>query len=173
MCRSRSPAFDWIAEGSPASRREGEMTMRFMILVKADKNSEAGVMPSRKLLADMGKYNEELVKAGVMLVGEGLHPSSKGARVKFSGDKRTLTNGPFAETKDLISGFWMFQVKSMDEAIEWVKRAPFDGGAEIEIRQVFEAEDFGAELTPELREQEERIREQEERLRAQMAAKKK
>src|SRR5262245_37787256 len=139
--------------------------MRFMILVKADKNSEAGVMPSEKLLADMGTYNEELVKAGVMLAGEGLHPSSKGLRVKFSGDKRTVINGPFAGANDLIAGFWMFQVRSREEAIEWVKRAPFDSGAEIEIRQVFEAEDFGAELTPELREQE-------ERLRAQMAAKK-
>ena len=131
--------------------------MRFMILVKADKNSEAGVMPSEKLLAEMGKYNEELVKAGVMLAGEGLHASSKGARVKFSGRKRTLIDGPFAETKELVAGFWLWQVKSKEEAIEWVKRIPFAGG-EVEIRQVLEAEDFGPALTPELREQEERLR---------------
>jgi hypothetical protein len=133
--------------------------MRFMILVKADKNSEAGVMPSEKLLAEMGKYNEELVKAGVMLAGEGLHASSKGARVKFSGRKRTLIDGPFAETKELVAGFWLWQVKSKEEAIEWVKRIPFAGG-EVEIRQVLEAEDFGPALTPELREQEERLRAQ-------------
>lgn len=135
--------------------------MRFMILVKADKNSEAGVMPSQQLLADMGKYNEALVKAGVMLAGEGLHPSAKGARVKFSGTQRTVIDGPFAEAKELVAGFWLIQVKSRQEAIEWVKRVPFypDGGeAEIEIRQVFEAEDFGAEFTPELRQQEERLR---------------
>jgi hypothetical protein len=134
-----------------------------MILVKADANSEAGVMPSEQLLTEMGKYNEELVKAGVLLAGEGLHPSSKGARVKFSGSKRTVTDGPFAETKELIAGFWLIQVKSKEEAIEWVKRAPnpMPGTEpEIEIRQVFEAEDFGAELTPELREQEERLRAQ-------------
>jgi hypothetical protein len=134
--------------------------MRFMVIVKADKDSEAGVMPSEKLLADMGKYNEELAKAGVMLAGEGLHPSSKGARVKFSGSKRTVKDGPFAETKELVAGFWLIQAKSKEEAIEWVKRAPFDGGTEIEIRQVFEQEDFGAEFTPELREQENRIAEQ-------------
>jgi hypothetical protein len=134
--------------------------MRFMILVKADKDSEAGVMPSTDLLAKMGKFNEELVKAGVMLAGEGLAPSSKGARVKFEGAKRTVTDGPFAETKELIAGFWLWQVKSREEAIEWLKRAPFDGGTEVEIRQVFEAEDFGAEFTPELRKQEERLREQ-------------
>jgi hypothetical protein len=142
--------------------------MRFMVLVKADKNSEAGVMPDEKLLAEMGKYNEELVKAGVLLAGEGLHPSSKGARVRFSGDKRTVIDGPFAETKELVAGFWLFEVKSKEEAIEWVKRCPnpFPGTeSEIEIRQVFEAEEFGAEFTPELREQE-------ERLRAQMEAKK-
>lgn len=133
--------------------------MRFMILVKADKNSEAGVMPSEKLLAEMGKYNEELVKAGVMLAGEGLHASSKGARVRFSGGKRTLIDGPFAETKDLVAGFWLWQVKSKEEAIEWVKRIPFAGG-EVEIRQVLEAGDFGPALTPELREQEERLRAQ-------------
>jgi hypothetical protein len=134
--------------------------MRFMILVKADKDSEAGVMPSTEILAKMGKFNEELVKAGVMLAGEGLAPSSKGARVKFEGTKRTVTDGPFAETKELVAGFWLWQCKSKDEAIEWLKRAPFDGGTEIEIRQVFEAEDFGEEFTPELRKQEERIREQ-------------
>ena len=133
--------------------------MRFMIIVKADKNSEAGVMPSEKLLTEMGKFNEELVKAGVMLAGEGLHPSSKGARVKFSGAKRTVIDGPFTETKELVAGFWLWQVKSREEAIEWLKRAPFDN-TEVEIRQVFEAEDFGAEFTPELREQEERLREQ-------------
>jgi hypothetical protein len=137
--------------------QKGETTMRFMILVKADKNSEAGVMPSEKLLTDMGKYNEELVNAGIMLAGEGLHPSSKGARVKFSDGKTTVTDGPFTEAKELIAGFWLWQVKSKEEAIEWLKRAPFED-TEIEIRQVFEAEDFGAEFTPELREQEERIR---------------
>jgi hypothetical protein len=128
-----------------------------MVLVKADKDSEAGVMPSEKLLTDMGKYNEQLVKAGVMLEGEGLHPSSKGVRVRFSGAKRTVIDGPFAETKELVAGFWMWQVKSLDEAIEWLKRAPFEGN-DVEIRPVFEAEDFGAEFTPELREQEERVR---------------
>ena len=141
--------------------------MRFMIMVKATKDSEAGVMPDEKLLTDMGKFNEQLVKAGVMLAGEGLHPSSKGARVRFSGAKRTVTDGPFAETKELVAGFWIWQVKSREEAIEWVKRCPnpHAGESEIEIRQVFEAEDFGAEFTSELRAQE-------ERLRAQMAAKK-
>ena len=136
--------------------------MRFMIIVKATKDSEAGVMPSEQLLADMGKFNEELVKAGVMLAGEGLQSSAKGARVKFSGDKRTVIDGPFAETKELIAGFWIWQVKSKEEAIEWVKRCPnpHPGESEIEIRQVFEAEDFGAEFTPELREQEERVRAQ-------------
>ena len=134
--------------------------MRFMVLVKADKNSEAGVMPDEKLLAAMGTFNDELVKAGVMLAGEGLHPSSKGARVKFSGNKRTVIDGPFAETKELIAGYWLWQVKSKEEAIEWVKRCPnpMPGDSEIELRQVFEAEDFGAEFTPELREQEERQR---------------
>jgi|SRR3954463_12062145 len=136
--------------------------MRFMVMIKADKNTEAGVMPSEQLLTEMGKFNEELVKAGVMLAGEGLHPSSKGARVKFSGKNRTVVDGPFAETKELIAGFWLIQVKSKEEAIEWVKRCPnpLDGEAEIEIRQVFEAEDFGAEFTPELRAQEERLRAQ-------------
>ena len=134
--------------------------MRFMVIVKATKDSEAGVMPSEKLLADMGKFNEELVKAGIMLAGEGLHPSAKGARVKFSGSKRTVVDGPFPETKELIAGFWLWQVKSREEAIEWVKRCPnpHPGESEIEIRQVFEAEDFGAEFTPELRAQEERLR---------------
>ena len=140
--------------------------MRFMILVKADKNTEAGVMPSQQLLADMGKFNEELVKAGIMLAGEGLQPSSKGARVKFSGSKRTVIDGPFAETKELIAGYWIWQCKSRQEAIEWVKRCPNPTGAEsvIEIRQIFEAEDFGTELTPELREQEDRVRAQAEKL---------
>ena len=140
--------------------------MRFMVIVKASKESEAGVLPSRELLTEMGKFNEELTKAGVMLAGEGLQPSSKGARVRFSGKQRTVIDGPFAETKELVAGFWLWQCKSKEEAIEWLKRAPFDGGTEVEIRQVFEAEDFGAALTPELREQE-------ERLRAQTAAKKK
>jgi hypothetical protein len=133
--------------------------MRFMVLVKATKDSEAGVLPSKKMLTEMGKFNEELVKAGVMLAGEGLQPSSKGARVKFSGGKPTVTDGPFAETKELIAGFWMWKVKSKQEAIEWLKRAPFDD-EQVEIRQVFEAEDFGAEFTPELRQQEERLRAQ-------------
>ena len=136
--------------------------MRFMLMVRADKNSEAGVLPSEELLTEMGKYNEELAKAGVLLAGEGLQPSSKGARVKFSGDKRTVVDGPFTETKELIAGFWLIQVKSKEEAIEWVKRCPnpMPGSeGEIEIRQVFETEDFGDELTPELREAEERMRE--------------
>ena len=135
--------------------------MRFMIIVKATKESEAGVLPNEALLAAMGKYNEELVKAGIMQAGEGLQPSSKGARVKFSGSTRTVVDGPFAETKELIAGFWMWKCKSKAEAIEWVKRCPnpMQGDSEIEIRQVFEAEDFGAEFTPELREQEERLRE--------------
>ena len=134
--------------------------MRFMIIVKATKDSEAGKMPSPELLAAMGKYNEELVKAGIMLAGEGLHPSSKGARVRFKGDKRIVTDGPFAETKELVAGFWLWQVKSREEAIEWVKRCPnpMPGESEIEIRQVFEAEDFGAEFTPEERSREERLR---------------
>jgi len=132
--------------------------MRVIVLVKANRDSEAGVMPKQEELAAMGRFNEELVKAGIMLAGEGLHPSSKGVRVRFSGSQRTVVDGPFAETKELVAGFWIWQVKSMDEAIEWLKRAPFDDDAEIEIRPVFEAEDFGAELTPELREQEERLR---------------
>ena len=134
--------------------------MRFMVLVKADKNTEAGVMPSQKLLADMGTYNEELAKAGVLLAGEGLHPSSKGARVKFLEGRHIVTDGPFPESKELVAGFWLWQVKSKEEAIEWLKRAPFDGGTEVEIRQVFEAEDFGAEFTPELRKAEQRMRDQ-------------
>jgi hypothetical protein len=135
--------------------------MRFMVIVKATKESEAGVMPSETLLTEMTRYNEELVKAGVMLAGEGLHPTSKGARVKFSGKERSVVKGPFAETQQLVAGFWMFQVKSLDEAIEWVKRCPnpHPGESEIEIRQVFEAEDFGPELTPEARKAEERMRE--------------
>ena len=134
--------------------------MRVLVMVKANKDSEAGIMPTEKLLTEMGKFNEELVKAGVMLADEGLHPSSKGKRIKFSGGKQTITDGPFTETKELVAGFWLWQVRSMEEAVEWLKRSPFDGGTEIEIRQVFEAEDFGAELTPELREQEERLRKQ-------------
>jgi hypothetical protein len=133
--------------------------MRFMILVKADKNSEAGVLPDKKILTEMGNYNDELVKAGVMLAGEGLHPTSKGSRVKFSKGKRTVIDGPFSETKELLAGFWIWEVKSKEEAIEWLKRAPFDE-TEVEIRQVFEADDFGAEYTPELRKQEERQRAQ-------------
>jgi hypothetical protein len=134
--------------------------MRFMILIKATKDSEAGVMPSQQLLTEMGKFNEELAKAGVMLAGEGLHPTSKGARVRFSGNKRTVIDGPFTETKEVLAGFWIWQVKSKEEAIEWVKRCPnpHNEETEVEIRQLFEAEDFGAEFTPELREQEERVR---------------
>jgi hypothetical protein len=136
--------------------------MRVMVLIKANQDSEAGVMPSEQLLTEMGQYNEELVKAGIMLAGEGLHPSSKGVRVHFNGDKRSVIDGPFTETKELLAGFWMWQVKSMEEAVEWIKRCPNPTGeeAEIEIRPVFEMEDFGAELTPELREQEERLRAQ-------------
>jgi hypothetical protein len=133
--------------------------MRFMVLVKASPESEAGDLPSTEVLAEMGKYNEELAKAGVMLAGEGLQPSSKGARVRFSGSERTVIDGPFTETKELIAGFWLWQVKSKEEAIEWLKRIPFKEG-EVELRQVFEADDFGEEFTPELREQEERIRAQ-------------
>jgi hypothetical protein len=139
--------------------------MRFMVIVKASKESEAGVLPDERILTEMGKFNEELVKAGVLLAAEGLHATSKGARVKFSGAKRTVIDGPFTETKELIAGFWLWQVKSMEEAIEWLKRAPFDGGTEVEIRRVFEPDDFGPALTPELRANE-------ERLRAQSAAKK-
>ena len=136
--------------------------MRVMVLIKANSDTEANVMPSEELLTEMGKYNEALVKAGVMLAGEGLHPSSKGKRVRFSDTKRTVIDGPFAETKELVAGFWLWQVKSMEEAVEWIKRCPNPTGTEsvIELRPVFEAEDFGAELTPELREQEERLRQQ-------------
>ena len=140
--------------------------MRFMVIVKATKESEAGVMPSTELLTAMGKFNEELVKAGIMLAGDGLHPSSKGARVRFSGAKRTVIDGPFAETKELIAGYWIWQVRSLDEALEWVKRCPnpMEGESEIEIRQIFEADDFGEAFTPELREQEERISKEAEKL---------
>ncbi|SDE11180.1 Uncharacterized conserved protein [Variovorax sp. CF079] len=134
--------------------------MRFMVIVKASKDSEAGVMPTEQLLTEMGKYNEELVKAGVMLAGEGLQPSSKGARVRFEGKQRTVIDGPFSETKELVAGYWLWQVRSKDEAIEWLKRAPFTGNEEVELRQVFEMEDFGAEFTPELREQEKRLMEE-------------
>ena len=138
--------------------------MRVMVLVKADKDSEAGVLPDEKILTEMGKYNEELVKAGIMLAGEGLHPSSKGARVRFSGSDRTVVDGPFAETKELVAGFWLWDVRSMEEALEWVKRCPnpMEGESEIEVRQVFEADDFGENLTPELREAEGRLRAQAE-----------
>ena len=132
--------------------------MRVMVLVKASEESEAGAMPSKQSLAEMGKYNEELARAGVLLAADGLHPSSKGKRVRFSADQKTVIDGPFAETKELIAGYWIWQVRSMEEAVEWLKRAPFGGGAEVEIRPVFEAEDFGAEFTPELREQEDRVR---------------
>jgi hypothetical protein len=131
-----------------------------MVIVKANKESEAGVLPDKEILAKMGKYNEDLAKAGIMLTGEGLHASSKGRRVKFSGTKRTVSQGPFADSKELIAGFWLWKVKSMDEAVEWLKKAPFDGGTELEIRPLFEAEDFGEEFTPELRKQEERVRKQ-------------
>ncbi len=139
--------------------------MRVMVIVKANKDTEAGVMPSEQLLTEMGKYNEDLVKAGIMLAGEGLHPSSKGARVRFSGNQRSVIDGPFTEAKELIAGYWLWQVKSFDEAIEWAKRCPNPTGeeSELELRPVFEAEDFGAEFTPELREQEDRIRQQAER----------
>jgi hypothetical protein len=134
--------------------------MRVMVIVKASKESEAGVMPDTKMLADMGKYNEQLANAGIMLAGEGLHPTSKAKRVRFSGSERTIIDGPFAETKELIAGFWLWKVKSMDEAVEWLKKAPFDGGTEIELRPIFENEDFGDEYTPELRRQDEAIRDQ-------------
>ena len=134
--------------------------MRVMVIVKADKNSEAGVLPNPEVFADMNKFNEELAKAGVMLAGEGLHPTSKGARVKFEGKRRTVIDGPFAESKELIAGFWLWKVRSMEEAIEWLKRAPFDGGTEVEIRRIYEAEDFGDALSPELVEKEQRLRDQ-------------
>jgi hypothetical protein len=144
-------------EGLGIERRR---TMRVMVIVKASTESEAGQMPSQQLLAEMGTFNEELVKAGVMLAGEGLHSSSKGKRVKFTGAQRTVIDGPFAETKELVAGYWLWQVTSMDDAVEWLKKAPFDGGTEVEIRPVFEADDFGKEFTPELRAQEERLRAQ-------------
>ena len=134
--------------------------MRVMVIVKASKESEAGVMPDEKALTEMGNYNQQLANAGIMLEGAGLHPTSKGKRIRFSGSQRTVIDGPFAETKELIAGYWLWKVKSMDEAVDWLKRAPFDGGTEIELRPVFESEDFGAELTPELRRQEDAIREQ-------------
>jgi hypothetical protein len=134
--------------------------MRVMVIVPANAESEAGVMPNREILTEMTKFNEQLVKAGVMLAGEGLTPTSKGKRIKFSGGQRTVIDGPFTESKELIAGFWLWQVRSMEEAVEWIKRAPFGGGVEIELRPIFEAEDFGAELTPELREKEQRLREQ-------------
>src|SRR5213595_1750235 len=153
------------AKSSRKTLNGSETTMRFMVIVKANKDSEAGVLPDKQILEAMGKFNDELVKAGVMLAGEGLQASSKGVRVRFSGKQRIVRDGPFTETKELIAGFWLWQVRSKEEAIEWLKRAPFDGGTEVEIRQVFEAEDFGPALTPELRAQEDRQR-------AQMAKKK-
>ena len=138
--------------------------MRVMVIVKANKDSEAGVLPSQEILTEMGKFNEKLMKAGIMLAGEGLQASSKGKRVKFSGEKRTVIDGPFTETKELIAGFWIWKVKSMDEAVDWLKRAPFDGGTEVEIRQIFEAEDFGENLTPEAKELEQQLRSQSEQL---------
>src|ERR1700681_1940978 len=151
----RRPRFD-----SHIVNSQGGTTMKFMVMVKATKDSEAGVMPDEKLLTDMGKFNEELVKAGVMKAGEGLHPSSKGARVRFSGSKRTVIDGPFAETKELVAGFWIWEVKSLQEAIEWVKRCPnpMASDSDIEIRQIFSAEDFGEAFTPELREKEDKLR---------------
>jgi hypothetical protein len=156
----------WVQLAQLQNPKKRGKTMRFMVLIKANKDSEAGLMPSEQLLTEMGKFNEELVKAGVMLAGEGLQPSSKGARVRFSGSKRTVIDGPFAETKELIAGFWIWQCKSKEEAIEWLKRCPnpHNEEADVEIRQIFEAEDFGAEYTPELRAQEERIRSQTEQL---------
>src|ERR1043165_4006898 len=167
-CRFRGRPFVVWIEGArrrvvrPADRAPnyGDTTMRVLVLVKANAESEAGVLPSTEILAEMGKFNDELVKAGVMLAAEGLQASSKGKRIRFDGKKRTVTDGPFAETKELIAGFWLWQVKSKDEAIEWLKRAPFDGGTEVEIRQVFEADDFGDALTPEERAREERLRSQ-------------
>jgi hypothetical protein len=137
---------------------KGEINMRVMVLVKASKESEAGQMPSEQILRDMGKFNEQLVNAGVMQAGEGLHPTSKAKRVRFSGSQRTVIDGPFAETKELVAGYWIWKVKSIEDAVEWLKKAPFDGGTEVEIRPIFEAEDFGKELTPELRAQEDRLR---------------
>jgi hypothetical protein len=146
--------------GRPARTCKRSVTMRFMVIVKASKETEAGIMPSTELLTAMGKFNEELVKAGMMEAGEGLHPSSKGARIRYAGGQVRASRGPFPLTDDLVAGFWLIKARSLDEAIDWMKRAPFGGGAEIEIRQVFSAEDFGDALTPELREQEERLRAQ-------------
>jgi hypothetical protein len=137
---------------------KGEMNMRVIVLVKASKESETGQMPSEEILREMGKYNEQLVNAGVMQAGEGLHPTSKGKRIRFSGSQRTVIVGPFAETRELVAGFWIWKVQWIEDAVEWLKKAPFDGGTEVEIRPIFEAEDFGKELTPELRTQEERLR---------------
>jgi hypothetical protein len=150
---------DHLKTSAPTEEKR-RTTMRCMVIVKANKDSEAGILPSTELLTNMGKFNEELVKAGVMLAGEGLQPSSKGKRITFTGAKPTITDGPFAETKELIAGFWLWQVRSMEEAVEWLKRSPFGPGAEVEIRPVFEAEDFGPQMTPELKEQEERLRDQ-------------
>ena len=154
-----------MSDGAAGNRPTGQtckrsVTMRFMVIVKASKETEAGVMPSTELLTAMGKFNEELVKAGMMEAGEGLHPSSRGARIKYADGQGSASRGPFPLTNDLVAGFWLIQAKSLDDAIDWMKRAPFDGGDEIEIRQVFSAEDFGEALTPELREQEERLRAQ-------------
>ena len=149
-----------LCEAAQAKTQPGDNAMRVMVIVNASQESEAGVLPDPELLTRMGKFNEELVKAGVMLAGDGLHSSSKGERVRFSGATRTVIDGPFTETKELIAGYWLWQVRSMEEAVEWLTRAPFDGGSEVEIRQVFEAEGFGANLTPELREQEQRLRDQ-------------
>jgi hypothetical protein len=149
-------AFDYRVRA--ASTPEGDDTMRFLVIVPANKESEAGQLPSRDLLETMGKYNEELVKAGVMVAAEGLHPTSKAKRVKFSGSERTIIDGPFTESKELVAGFWIFQTKSMEEAVEWVKKAPFGGGVEIEIRPIFEAEDFGDRLTPAMKAREEALR---------------
>jgi hypothetical protein len=155
VCRFVNASFDKQAEDM---RRRSDV--RVMVIVKASRESEAGQMPDEKILTAMGNYNEELVKAGVMLAGEGLHPSSKGKRIRFSGGNRTVIDGPFAETKELIAGYWIWKVKSINDAVEWLKRAPFDGGTEVEIRPVFETEEFGKEMTPELRAQEERLRAQ-------------
>jgi hypothetical protein len=144
--------------GGPTRKLEEEKNMRVMVIVKASKESEAGILPDRKILTEMGKFNEELAKAGILLAGEGLQASSRGARVRFDGAKRTVIDGPFAETKELIAGFWLWQVKSKEEAIEWLKRAPFDGGTEVEIRQVFEPEDFGPAMTEQVKAQEDRLR---------------
>jgi hypothetical protein len=162
--RARVQPVETVREPSTEPETRRRLTMRFMVMVPASKESEAGVLPDGKILTEMGKFNEEMVKAGVLLAAEGLHPTSKGARLQFSGGKPTVIDGPFTESKELIAGFWLIQAKSKEEAIAWMKRAPFGGGVVLEIRQVFEASDFGAEFTPELREQE-------ERLRAQMSAK--